>query len=205
MRMVDKKLLDRVTKGLFNYEKSIEETDEHYGELKRLGRYTADAPYGFKHLLPFRIWLLEEEGVDCDGFRAEYERITRKLAALEQKRGQDYREKLFSLLKEEVYYYPATIDGFADLDPLELEMPNDFATRSSLEVLLMELDRDFDLTEIKAKVSLLDEEFKSKYLQHIDEVIEYCSDAVDPYLPDRFWWEHPFKLLKEKQAMQNNS
>jgi len=204
MRMVDRKLLDRVTKGLLGYEKSIEETDEHYDELKRLGRYIADAPYGLKHILPLWIHLLEEEGVNCEGLRQEYERITQRLEALEQKRGQDYREKLFTLLKDEVYCYPATIRYFADQEPFELEIPNDFATRSSLEILLMELERDHDLTEIKKEVSLLDEEFKSKYLQHIDEVIECCSDAVDPYLPDRFWWEHPHKLLKEKQAMQNN-
>ncbi len=196
--MVDKKLLNRVTKGLLGYEKSVEETDEHYDELKRLGRYPADAPYGFKRLLPFWIHLLEEEGVDCEGFRNEYARITQKLEALERKRGRDYREKLFSLLKDEVYYYPVTIDGFADLEPFELEIPNDFATRSSLEILLMELERDFDLTEIKAKVSLLDEEFKSKYLQHIDEVIECCSDAIDPYTPESFWWEHPLQTLERK-------
>ncbi|WP_214021122.1 hypothetical protein [Methanoculleus sp.] len=202
--MVDKKLLDRVNKGLLNYEKSIEETDEHYDELKRLGRYTASAPYGYKHLLPFRIRLLEEDGVNCESLRQEYERITQKLAALEQKRGRDYREKLFSLLKDKVYYYPATIRYFADQEPFELEIPNDFATRSSLEILLIELERDHDLTEIKREVSLLDEEFKSKYLQHIDEVIECCADAVDPYAPDSFWWEHPLKLLKKKQAMQND-
>lgn len=139
--MVDNKLLNRVIKGLLSYEKSIEETDEHYDELKRLGRYPVDAPYGLKHCLPFWMQLLEEEGVDCERFRAEYERITRKLTALEEKKGQDYREKLFSLLNDEVYYYPVTIRYFADQEPFELEIPNDFATRSSLEILLIELER----------------------------------------------------------------
>ncbi|WP_342679198.1 hypothetical protein [Methanofollis sp. UBA420] len=202
---MDERLLSRITKGLLTYEKSIEETDEHYDELKRLGRYPADAPYGLKHLLPFWIQMLEEGGVDSAGFCVEYERITRKLEALERKRGRDYREKLFSLLKDEVFYYPATIRYFVDQEPFELEIPNDFATRSSLEILLMELERDHDLTEIKKEVAHLDEEFKSKYLQHIDEILECCADAVDPYTPESFWWEHPLKLLKEKQAMQNNS
>lgn len=202
---MDERLFSRITKGLLTYEKSIEETDEHYNELKRLGRYSADAPYGLKHLLPFWIQLLEEEGVDCTGFRIKYERTTRKLAVLEEKRGKNYREKLFSLLKDEVFYYPVTIRYFAEQELSELEIPNDFATRSSLEILLMELERDHDLTEIKKEIDLLDKEFKSKYLQHIDEIIKCCADAVDPYTPESFWWEHPLKLLKEKQAMQNDS
>ncbi|QSZ67702.1 hypothetical protein RJ40_09375 [Methanofollis aquaemaris] len=202
---MDEKLLDRIKKGLLRYEIKIEETNEHYDELKRLGRYTPSAPYRLKHLLPFWIHLLEKEGVNCEGLRQEYERITQKLEALEQKRGRDYREKLFTLLKDEVYYYPATIDSFADLEPFELEIPNDLLARSGIEILLIELERDHDLTEIKKKVSLLDEEFKSKYLQHIDEVIECCADVFDPYAPDSFWWEHPQKILKEKQAIQSNS
>lgn len=202
---MDERLFSRITKGLLTYEKSIEETDEHYNELKRLGRYSADAPYGLKHLLPFWIQLLEEEGVDCTGFRIKYERTTRKLAVLEEKRGKNYREKLFSLLKDEVFYYPVTIRYFAEQELSELEIPNDFATRSSLEILLMELERDHDLTEIKKEIDLLDKEFKSKYLQHIDEIIKCCADAVDPYTPESFWWEHPLKLLKEKQTMQNKS
>jgi hypothetical protein len=202
---MDEILLDRIQKGLLRYEIKIEDTDEHYDELKRLGRYTTSAPYRLKHLLPFWIHLLEKEGVNCESIRQEYERITQKLKVLEQKRKRDYRKKLFSLLKEEISYYPALINRFADLEPFELEIPNDLLTRSGIEILLIELERDHDLTEIKKKVSLLDEEFKSKYLQHIDEVIECCADVFDPYAPESFWWEHPLKLLKEKQAMQNNS
>ncbi|MCK9342515.1 MAG: hypothetical protein M0P33_01240 [Massilibacteroides sp.] len=198
---MDERLLDKVTKGLLRYEEKIEDTDAHYDELKRRGGHTADAPHPYKHLIPFWIHLLEEKGVDCEGLRHEYERITRKLAALERKRGRDYREKLFSLLKDEVYYYPVTIRYFADMDPLELEIPNDLLIRTGIEVLLMELDRDFDLTEIKKEVSLLDEEFKSRYLQHMDEILEHYPEAEDPYAPESFWWRHPLKLLNEKQKM----
>lgn len=172
--------------------------------MKRLGRYTTDAPYPYKHLLPFWLRLLEEEGFVCEGLRQGYERITRKLAVLEQKRGRDYREKLFSLLKDEVNYYPATIRYFSDQEPFELEIPNDLLTRSGIEILLMELERGFNLTEIKREVSTLDEEFKSKYVQNIKEILEHYPEAEDPYAPESFWWRHPLKLLKEKQAMQNN-
>lgn len=190
---------------LFNYEKSIEETDEHYDELAAYGRYSADAPYGLKYLLPFWINLLEGEGADCEVFRTEYNRITRKLTLLEQKRGRDYREKLFSDLKQFVGGYPGIVDGFADLEPLLYEVLQDLALRSSIEILIMELERDYDLTEIKTKVSDLDEPFKRKYIQEIDEVLEYCPEAESPLFPESFWWRHPLKLLKEKQAMQNNS
>lgn len=201
---MDKKLLNRITKGLINYEKSIEETDEYYDELKRFGRYPVGAPYGLKHFIPFWIHLLEEEGFNCEGFQKEYERITKKLTALEQKRGWDYREKLFSDLEDDIGCYPGVIDSFADLEPFELEIPNSLSTRTSIEIYLMELERDYDLIDIKRKVSILDEALKCIYIREVNKVLKYYPEVEDLYLPDRFWWEHPSKMLKEKQAMLNN-
>jgi hypothetical protein len=203
---MDKKLLNRVTKGLLNYEKRIEETDEHYDELGgRYARYSAGAPYMYKHLLLFWIHLLEEDGVNCEGFRKEYARITRKLEALERKRGWDYRKKLLNRLKDDVDFYPVMLHSFAELEPYELEIPNDLLTRSAIEIYLTELERDYDLTDLKRKVSILDEILKSKYMENIEEILETYFDAEDPYAPENFWWDHPLKLLKEKQAMQKNS
>lgn len=206
MNDLRERLLDRITRSLLNYEKSIKETDDHYDELGgRYDRYSAGAPYSYKHLIPFWIHLLEENGADCEGFRKEYKRITRKLEALERKRGRDYREKLLDRLKDDVDFYPVMLHSFAELEPYELEIPNDLSTRTAIEIYLRELERDYDLTKIKAKVSTLDEELKRKYLQNIEEILESYFDAEDPYSPESFWWEHPQKLLKEKQAMQNNS
>lgn len=199
------RLRKQLPKFLLDYEKKIEETDEHYDELAAYSRYSTAAPYGLKYLILFLIQSLEEAGVKCEGFREEYERITGKLAALEQKRGSDYREKLFSDLKHHVGCYPDLIDGFAELEPLLYEILQDLAIRSSIEILLMELERDYDLTDMKREVSLLDKAFKSKYMQKIEEVIECCPEAEDPYSPNCFWWDHPFNLLKEKQAMERIS
>ncbi|WP_298669234.1 hypothetical protein [uncultured Methanofollis sp.] len=204
-KMLIETLKKELPKDLLNYEIRIRETDEHYDELAAYGRYSTEAPYGLKHVIPFWIHLLEEGGVNCENFRVEYKRITQKLVALEKKRGRDYREKLFSNLKQFVGGYPGMIDNFVDMEPLEFEIPQSLAIRSSIEILLMELERDYDLTEIKAKVSPLDKEFRSKYLQNVDEILEHYPEAEDPYSPESFWWNHPLKLLKEKQAMQNNS
>jgi len=206
--MIDaqERLIERITRSLAHYERYIEETDEHYDELGgRYDRYSAGAPYGLKHLLPFWIDLLEEEEVDCKGFRRDYERITRKLKALERKRWPEHREKLLDDLKDDVEFYPVIIHSFGELEPYELEIPHDLATREAIEILLIELENDYDLTEIKAKVSTLDEELKRKYLQNIEEILESYFDADNPYSPESFWWDHPKKLLKEKQTMQNNS
>ncbi len=202
---MDETLHNRIKKGLLNYETSIEETDEHYDELAAYGRYSADAPYGLKYLLPFWMGSLEREGFNSETFRAEYARITRKLTSLEEKRGINYREKLLSDLKRHVDCYPDLIDNFAELEPLLYEIIQDLAIRSTIEILLMELERDYTLTDIKEKVSLLDEALKSKYIQNIDDIIECCPEAESPLFPARFWWRHPLKLLKEKQAMQTNS
>ncbi len=193
-------------RGLHYYEKNIEETDEHYDELGgRFDRYSAGTPYFYKHLLPFWMRLLEEGGVDCEGFRNEYVRITQKLEALERKRGRDYREKLLDRLKDDVDFYPVVIYDFGELEPYELEIPNDLLTRTAIEIYSMELENDYDLTDIKEKVSILDEALKSKYMQNIEEILETYFDAEDPYCPDSFWWRHPLKLLKEKQARESNS
>lgn len=206
---MDKMEIETLKKGLpkhlLNYETRIRETDEHYEELAAYGRYPTGAPYGLKYLIPFWIHLLEEGGINCVGFRDGYNRITQKLAALEKKRGRDYREKLFSDLKQFVGGYPGMIDSFVDLEPLEFEIPQDLAIRSSIEILLIELERDYDLTEIKAKISTCDKEFRSKYLRNIDEILEHYPEVEDPYSPESFWWDHPLKLLKEKQALQNKS
>lgn len=205
---MDEILPDKIKKALISYEKRIEETEEHYDKLTGVyGRYPANAPYRLKHLIPFWIHLLEEEkkGGTCGDFQREYDRITLKLTALEQKKGRDFRQKLLFILINDVDSYPAIIDSFADLDPFELEIPQSLSVRRDIEILLMELEGDYDLTEIKAKVSSLDKELKRKYIQNIEEILESYFDAEDPYSPESFWWNHPQKLLKEKQAMQNKS
>lgn len=203
---MDENLKKQIIDELICYEKSIEETDEHYDDLKEYREIDASGThYHSKHTLPHMIRLLEEEGVDCTAFHAEYTRITRKLTALEEKRGRDYREKLFRTLQQEVdSRYPTMLCFFADMEPFYLEIPNDQAFRDDVEILLMELERDFDLTEIKAKVAILDEVLKCTYIREIKEIIkisDYYGNTEDRSYPDRFWWEHPLKMLQEKKAI----
>lgn len=199
---MDEKLKERVINDLIRYEERIKDIDEHYDELKFRGRYAPDTPYWSKYLLPSRIRVLEEEGVECSECRAEYERITRKLAALEEMRGYDFREKLFGVLQREVdLLYPLRVYSLAELDPLELEIPHNLDTRSTIEILIRELDRNFDLKDIKAKVAILDEAFRCKYLREVENVLKYFPEAEGLHYPDEFWWMHPLKVLREKQAL----
>lgn len=202
---MDNTLKDRITKGLIRYESSIEETDEHYDELDSYGRYPPDAPYGLKHLLPYWIHLLEEDGVDCENFRTEHARITQKLADLEEKRGRDYREQLRGALQRDVDHYPKLVSYFTYQEPFELELPHELSIRSAIEILLIELERDYDLEDLKQKISLLDQVLRCKYLSAVKKVLEYYPEAEDPGFPDRFWWRHPLKILKERQAMLTGS
>lgn len=192
----------RVTDGLIRYEESLKETDEHYGELKIGGRYSPDAPLWLKLILPYWIRALEEGGIDCKEFRDEYARVTRELTDLEEKWGHDYREKLLRVLQREVnFLYPRRVCSFADLEPFELEIPHEISLRNSIETLLMELDGDFDLTEIKTNVAILDEAFRSKYLREVENVLKYFPEAEGLHYPDEFWWMHPLTMLREKQAI----
>lgn len=195
---MDTTLKNRIAKGLIRYESSIEETDEHYDELDTYGRYPPDAPYGLKHLLPYWIHLLEEGGVDGEDFRAEYTRITQKLTALEEKRGRDYREQLRVALQRDVDHYPTLLTYFTSQEPLELEIPHKLSIRSSIEILLMELERDYDLEDLKMKVSVLDQVLKCKYRSNVKIIQKYYPEAEDPGFPDRFWWRHPSKIRDEQ-------
>lgn len=202
---MDTTLQNRIAKGLIRYENCIEETDEHYDELDPYGRYPPNGPYGLKHLLPYWIHLLEEGGADCEGFRAEYTRISLKLTALEEKRGRDYREQLRGALQHDVDHYPTLVSYFTCLEPFEIEIPHELAIRSAIEILLMELERDYDLEDLKKKVSVLDQVLKCKYERKVKQILKYYPEAEDPGFPDRFWWRHPLKLLEEKQATLNGS
>ena len=194
---MQKQLIDRIRKGLVNYEKRIRETDEHYDELERYGRYQPGAPYGLKFLIPYWISLIQEEE-NRKEFQIKFDELTEKLHALEKKRGREFREKLLADLKRTVDQYPTIVCYFAYLEPLDLEVCNDLLTRGAIEILLIELKNDFNLDEIKKKVDILDEVLKCTYSREVENIIKYCPKAEDPLSPPNFWWDHPLKLIKDK-------
>lgn len=193
-----------IKNGLHNFEEKILETDEHFENLKRLGRYDPLAPYDGKYHLFFLIEKLGDRDPSYLTFKTEYNRILKKLDDLEKKRGNKYREMLFEYFIQEVKGYQGIIDYFGDPDDLDfgLEMPNDFLHRDSLEILLMELKNDFDLKDYEVKIQEMDAHFKEKIFENIERMLERCPYLEQPDYPERFWWWHSSIILAEKARLK---
>lgn len=201
---MDKDIIKMLKNSLVMYEKYIEETDDNYDALKTLGRYSITHPYLSKYSMSSAIEIYEKKGIDLSEIKIEYERINKKLEAFEQKRG-DARNKLYEVLKYYVNTYYSTICFFLELDPIDLETENDMNGRDTLEILLMELDCDYDLHDLKIKVAALDEVLKCQFEQKIDTIMKECPSIEFEHSPDSFWWRHPSKILHEREESLKRS
>jgi hypothetical protein len=186
------------------YEKDLEETDENYNNLKTLGRYSISHPYLSKYSMADALDRYEKEGIDISEVRIEYEKINKKLEAFEQNMG-NARDKLFEELKHYVYAYHGTICFFLELDPIVNETENDMNGRDTLEILMMELDRDYDLHDMKIKVTALDDVLKCRFELKIDTIMKECPSIEREDYPDSFWWRHPSKILRKVEESRKES
>jgi len=191
-------LIELVTRYLKSFEEYVERTEAYYdkvGRIGKLGGYNPFSSYKKKYQILFLLEFLEKNGIDVSGFKMEYDRVCKKLGALEEKRGKDYRDKLYEELKMDVLYYPNMINCMFDLDPVCLETENALDGRDSMEIMIMELKKDYDLKPLEENVSVLDEVFKSKYKHNIRAYLKECPSIEEPYYPENFWWRHPSKFL----------
>jgi hypothetical protein len=146
----------------------------------------------------------EAKGINLSEIRVQYEQINKRLEAFEQKRG-DARDKLFDELKHYVKAYPSTVCYFLELDPIDLEIGNDIAGRDTLEILMMELDHDFDLHDLKVLVSSLDKVLKCRFKLNIEMIMKECYFIEDETAPENFWWRHPSRIFLEVQKSREES
>lgn len=190
----------KVNRDLKKYEHIIGETDKNYDKLVRLGGegYDPIFPYMIKYKILFEIKYLKNRDVDVFQIQNEFNIINNKLKTMEQKRGKDYREKLYYDLKCEVDSYHKTIDCMFDSDPVCLETENALDHRDAIEILMMELGGEYDFSAFMDMVSVLDEEFKTKYMRYIKAYLKKCPSIERPYYPDGFWWRHPYEFIKSE-------
>ncbi|WP_094227744.1 hypothetical protein [Methanolobus psychrotolerans] len=191
-------IIDTLQNSLKLYKKDVEETDLNYESLKHLGKYSITHPYLSKHSMASAIERYEAKGINLSEIRVQYEEINKRLEAFEQKRG-NAREKLFEELKHYIKAYPSTVCYFLELDPIDLETGNDIAGRDILEILMMELDHDFDLHDMKIKVEALDNVLKCRFRLNIDLIMKECSFIEVETAPESFWWRHPSRIYLEVQ------
>ena len=122
-------------------------------ERSSFGRYRAGAPYFAQY--PLREVLASFKGdAALTGALAEYDRITRNLESLERREGQAYREELYHDLSMYTEAY-RTLLCYHEMGMYGAGGLTDFRIREEIGILLLELQRDFSLTDIEQELPSL--------------------------------------------------
>ena len=93
----------------------------------------------------------------------EFNKINKTLKVFEQEKGKAYWDKVYEELKHLVNTYPVRIEAFLKLDPIDIETGHDIFERDMIDILLNELQKDYDVRKMKSQVSNLDAALKRKF------------------------------------------
>ena len=143
---------------LQRYERSINETEDHFDQLDSFGSYRACAPCYEKFGIPHLIEALKNSDGMKETFWREYDRISGKLTSLNSLKGRIYRDMLYGDLKNYVAAYHSAL-CYADLNMITLESDHDLFNLEAIRALIAELHDDYDTEEIEIFVTALDESF----------------------------------------------
>jgi hypothetical protein len=150
---------DDIRHRLHCYDMAVQEIHDHAPERCSFGRYRAGAPYFEQY--PLREVLASFKGdAALTPAQVEFERITHELETVERAGGRAYREELFRDLSAytEAYrtmlcYHEMGMDCAGEIADLWI--------RDEIGILLLELRKDFSLTDIEQEVRLLDEAYRN--------------------------------------------
>ncbi|QSZ66270.1 hypothetical protein RJ40_01525 [Methanofollis aquaemaris] len=186
--------VELVRQALDRYATVIGETETHMNALEVKGCYTARAPYCSKYLLGYLLDHYETKETDLSSARTEYEQLNRRLAAFEARGGTLFREQVYAELQFFVENYWRVAASVASLEPYLTEAEHDLNERDALEILMIEMAKDHDLTELKIQVDALEELHRDIYYFEYEfrDAGIYAATAAD-YYPEQFWWRHPRK------------
>jgi len=144
---------------LHRYDTAVQETRDHALERSSFGRYRAGAPYFAQY--PLREVLASFKGdAALTEALAEYDRIARELKIVERTGGRAYREELFRDLTAYTEAY-RTLLCYHELGMCDEGGSADLLIRDEIAILLLELRRDFLLTDIEREVILLDDALRN--------------------------------------------
>ncbi|MFC7046966.1 hypothetical protein ACFQH6_17555 [Halobacteriaceae archaeon GCM10025711] len=174
---------------LDRFEESISTLESNFDDIDGpLGQPTAGRPLELKLTLS---GLRDESAREwTESETARFEALCSRLDTVVDHLGPAYDDQLLVELEYLVDTYPATINYFLGLDPIDIELWDDLNRRDSLEVLLRELRDRHDLREQTAAVEALDTVLKYQYREHLDTLQEYRDIIEKPYFPESFWWRH---------------
>jgi hypothetical protein len=146
---------DYIRHRLVRFRDAIEETREHYPNLTAFGRFYAGAPYYEKSGILMLLDGLKSEPGIREELCAEFRQCLGKLEALEEELGEDYR----ALLRRDLSLYTDTYAAavcHANHGSITFESDHDLFRRDLIIILVHELERDHDLTDLKNLIRILD-------------------------------------------------
>lgn len=174
------------------YESDLAELPDDFDGLNVMGARTARGPIVKRRLLSYLIRELDNRNVDTSGLTRRYSELNDKIDA---RVGEAYLERLHEEFQHLVEGYPSTVCYFLELDPINIELGNDLDQRDAIEILFLELEGSFDLSDERIRISALDSVLECRYEMAIDTIMEYSNVVEKPYFPDRFWWRHPSDVV----------
>jgi len=195
------KMIVNINEEFQRYEKLIEKIKEYDINSERL-KIDVSAVYYYKYDLFYSIESLKHINHIYIKLKNKYDRITQGFIIHERKTGTECHKILFDTIKINVKRYAIIIKYFGDPDDLDFfnEIGNALFMRDGLEFSLIELENDYDLQDLKFKITVLDTVLKTKFTEKIERIVECCPSFETSYYPENFWWRHPSKILAEKQA-----
>ena len=194
---MDTTITDAIRYHLDRYDTAVQETRDHAPERCSFGRYRAGAPYFEQY--PLRDVLASFGGnAAFKGSLAEYDRITRDLESLEHQGGRTYREELFRDLSAYVEAY-RTLLCYHELGMCGSGRSADLSIRDEIAILLLELRRDFSLSDIEQEVALLDDALRTiREAGHSVPPVENPPDGAT-VTSDALWQKYPRAWRQKEQ------
>jgi hypothetical protein len=158
---MDSALIDSLRHRLQNYGSAVEGTKAHFQEMVHCGTRPAYAPYyeRARTLAHFDAIAEDGGGIPSEMWR-EYSRITRRFETFEQEAGPAYRRTLLNELAGFTQAYQAALCYAYLGEPVDPSVRQP-AEREIIGVLLNELKKDHDLSEIERLITSLDENVAS--------------------------------------------
>ena len=153
---MDTRPADDLRHRIARFSQAIEETREHFSELSAFGRYPPSAPYYERSGI---LQLFNSSDIGCEVQKKllqEFHSIERDLVRLERERKGVYRYRLREELHACLDTYSAAV-CHANLGCMTPESGSpDLFCRDRIAVLVHELEKDHNLTEVKNLLCTLD-------------------------------------------------
>jgi hypothetical protein len=153
--IMDEQPASYIRHRLVRFRETIRATKEHYSELSAFGRHYAGAPYYEKSGILVLLDEIRSDPGTREELCTEFRQVLRELEILEQELGREYRAQL----RQDLHYYTDTYAAMVcheHLGSVRFETDYGLFRRDLITVLLHELERDFDLTDVKALIQTLD-------------------------------------------------